>query len=41
VTVATWAQAPDRSTGCGLATVNDLSREATAGGRRATRIEVA
>src|SRR5215212_7434631 len=27
--------------GCGLATVKDLSREATAGGRRATRIEVA
>ena len=41
VSVATWEQSPDRSTGCGLATVKDLSREATAGGRRATRIEVA
>jgi hypothetical protein len=35
------AAPPDRSTGCGLATAKDLSREATAGARRATRIEVA
>lgn len=41
VSVATWVQSPDRSTDCGLATVKDLSREATAGGRRETRIEVA
>jgi hypothetical protein len=30
------AARPDRSTGRGLATVKDLSREATVGGRRAT-----
>jgi hypothetical protein len=41
VSVATWAQSPDRSAGCGLATVKDLSREATVGGRKSARIEVA